>query len=303
MFLETLSSERGLAKNSLASYLNDMSDFMIYHNSRGISVLGLDTSAINKYLSLPHIAKLKASTVSRKISCLKQFYMFIFSEKIIENNPTIDLDHPKRQSNLPKPISATDIEKLINQAKSDASEEGIRNYCILEMLYSTGMRVSEILTLKLSAVLNPIERMDDIQTILIKGKGSKERIVIINTAALEALNNYLTIRDHFTKNATTDYLFASFKKNGTTTHLTRQMFFMILKKLALGAGLDPETVSPHKIRHSFASHILQNGSNLRVVQELLGHSDISSTQIYTKVLSDQAKDLVFNKHPLAKKSV
>lgn len=301
MFLEALSSERGLAKNSLASYLNDISDFMIHHNTRGVSVLSLNIQDLNNYLALPHLAKFKRSTISRKISCLKQFYMFLFSENIIKTNPSIDMDHPKREANLPKPLAIADLETLMAQAKADFTEEGIRNYCILEILYSTGMRVSEVLTLKLSIVLNPIEKMDDMQTILIKGKGNKERLVIFNTEALKALDHYLDVRDQFTKGRQSDYLFPSFKKNGSPTHLTRQMFFIILKRLALAANLDPDTVSPHKIRHSFASHILHRGANLRVVQELLGHSDISSTQIYTKVLSSQAKDLVMHKHPIAKR--
>jgi integrase/recombinase XerD len=299
MFLEALLSERGLSKNSAASYLNDLKSFLIYFNLKGISVRTLTTADLANYLASPEFKGCKNSTISRKISTLRQFYLFLLSEKLVEKNPSLDLEHPKGEARMPKSLNKDEIEALIKTTKELKGPEGLRNYCLLEILYSTGMRVSELLELKLSAALNPIETHKSHQVILIKGKGNKERIVIFNKQALEALKNYLNVRSHFIKNSHTDYLFPSLKRNGKISFLSRQMFFIILKKTAEIAGIEPQKVSPHKLRHSFASHILQNGANLRVVQELLGHSDISSTQIYTKVLSKQAKDLVFEHHPLS----
>lgn len=301
MFLESLLSERGLSKNSVSSYLNDLKDLLLHFNLRGISIANLTTLDLSNYLANPQLKDCKRATIARKISTLRQFYLFLLSEKFIKENPALELELPKREVRAPKSLDQTEIELLLTTAKSEESSTGCRNYCLLEILYSTGMRVSELLTLKVSSVLNPVEIHKDYQVFLISGKGNKERIVIFNSRALSALKNYLRIRQDFLKGSHNDYLFPSQKHGGKSTHLSRQMFFMILKKLSLDAGLDPQKVSPHKLRHSFASHILQNGANLKVVQELLGHADISSTQIYTKVLSDQAKDLVLNHHPLRNK--
>jgi len=294
MFLESLISERGLSKNSVSSYLNDLKHFLIYFNLKGISVLKLTTLDLSTYLGSIEFAECKSATISRKISTLRQFYLFLLSEKLISENPALDLELPKKEIRAPKSLDSSEIEALIQIAEQAKDINGIRNYCMLELLYSTGMRVSELITLKLSNIYNPVEVHEDYQVFLINGKGNKDRIVIFNQRALQALNRYLQVRD-----GSNDYLFPSTKKCKKTMHLSRQMFFIIIKKLALEAGIDPNKVSPHKIRHSFASHILQNGANLRVVQELLGHADISSTQIYTKVLSKQAQDLIFNHHPLS----
>ncbi len=294
MFLESLISERGLSKNSVSSYLNDLKHFLIYFNLKGISVLKLTTLDLSTYLGSIEFAECKSATISRKISTLRQFYLFLLSEKIISENPALDLELPKKEIRAPKSLDNSEIEALIQIAERAEDANGIRNYCMLELLYSTGMRVSELITLKLSNIYNPVEVHEDYQVFLINGKGNKDRIVIFNQRALQALNRYLQVRDD-----SNDYLFPSTKKCKKPIHLSRQMFFIIIKKLALEAGIDPNKVSPHKIRHSFASHILQNGANLRVVQELLGHADISSTQIYTKVLSKQAQDLIFNHHPLS----
>jgi integrase/recombinase XerD len=294
MFLESLISERGLSKNSVSSYLNDLKHFLIYFNLKGISVLKLTTLDLSTYLGSIEFAECKSATISRKISTLRQFYLFLLSEKLISENPALDLELPKKEIRAPKSLDSSEIEALIQIAEQAKDINGIRNYCMLELLYSTGMRVSELITLKLSNIYNPVEVHEDYQVFLINGKGNKDRIVIFNQRALQALNRYLQVRD-----GSNDYLFPSTKKCKKPMHLSRQMFFIIIKKLALEAGIDPNKVSPHKIRHSFASHILQNGANLRVVQELLGHADISSTQIYTKVLSKQAQDLIFNHHPLS----
>ncbi len=298
MFLESLLSERGLSKNSVSSYLNDLKSFLIHFNLRGISVAKLTTLDLSNYLSSPHLVNSKRATIARKISTLRQFYLFLLSEKFVIINPAIDLEMPKREVRTPKSLDQTEIESLIKSAEKITDPIGIRNYCLLEILYSTGMRVSELITLKLSSILNPIEVHRDYQIFLILGKGNKERIVIFNQRSVAALKSYLKIRHTLLKGAYNDFLFPSQSRSGKSANLSRQMFFMILKKLASDAGIDAQKVSPHKLRHSFASHILQNGANLKVVQELLGHADISSTQVYTKVLSKQAKDLVMEHHPL-----
>lgn len=299
MFLESLLSERGLSKNSVSSYLNDLKSLLIHFNLKGVSVMTLTTLDLSNYLAGPEFSSSKRSTIARKISSLRQFYLFLLSEKIIAENPALELELPKRELRAPKSLDTSEMEALIKAAEGAGDPVSIRNYCLLEILYSTGMRVSELLTLKLSSILNPVEVHEDYQVLVISGKGNKERIVIFNQRALAALKSYLGLRGCFLKGGHNDYLFPSQKRGGKSTHLSRQMFFMALKKLALSAGLDPQKVSPHKLRHSFASHILQNGANLKVVQELLGHADISSTQIYTKVLSTQAKDLVQYHHPLS----
>jgi integrase/recombinase XerD len=301
-YLEFLLSERGLSKNSVFSYVHDLNSLAAFAEKSKKDMMKLDKNDLELYIASNEIARLKPSSVARRISTLKSFYQFLFSEKMVQENPAHYLEHPKKSQNLPKSLSLVDLDKLIAILKEDQSEDGIRNYCIVAILYSTGMRISELLALTMSQIANPVQKYEDYQVILIKGKGSKERVVILNQEALSALANYLTYRNYFAKNKETPFLFPSFSKSGKPTHLTRQMFFIALKKAAIHANLDPANVSPHKIRHSFASHILANGANLRVVQELLGHSDISSTQIYTKVLSSQARNLVKKHHPLSKKS-
>jgi len=297
MFLESLISERGLSKNTVRAYLNDLEHFLIFYNHNKLSILNLDESDLVEYFALEGFRKLKASSLARKISSVKQLYIFLQSEGLVKNNPSLELEMPKKPKHLPKSISKDAIKKLLDHLEEDKSIEGIRNYCLLQILYSTGMRVGELVGLREGDLRNPIERRKDHKIFVIKGKGAKERVVIFDKAADKALREYIKVRDALGS----DYLFPSKKKNGAITHLSRQMFFIILKKASLKCNLDPDSVSPHKIRHSFASHLLQNGADMRVVQELMGHADISSTQIYTKVLSKQAIDLVSNAHPLAAK--
>ena len=298
IFLESILAERGLTKNSAASYLSDLKDFIIYFNHRNISVQNITTNHLFEYLSNENLKNFRSSTIARKISTLKQFYLFLLSEELIKENPAQDLEHPKKEIRLPKALSLEKVKLLLKIASQDKSDDGIRNYCMLEMLYSSGMRVSELLQIRISTVMNPNKKHDACQLITINGKGNKERSVILNNQALKALDNYLkTIKVSDNKNAL-NYLFSS--KSRKSKPITRQMFFIIIKKIATKAGIDPTKVSPHKLRHSFASHILENGAGLRDVQDLLGHSDISSTQIYTKVLDNTARDLVFKKHPLSK---
>ncbi len=296
-FLEMLSAERNVSKNTLLSYKVDLEYFLKFLKGKNSSLEGCDNKMFSSYLISLSENHLSSKSIRRKISSLRQFFQFLANEKIIQNNLTIDLEMPKKEQSLPKALAQDDVMKLINTSYLDKSVEGLRLTAMLEILYSTGLRITELVTLKMQSLQKTSTSLE--QFMIVKGKGGKERLVILNDQAVEALKEYLKVRlNIFKKNITTDWLFPSLEKSGKVTHFTRQRFGQLLKELAIDAGTDPKKLSPHKIRHSFASHMLENGANLRVVQELLGHCDISSTQIYTKVLSENAKKLVFEKHPL-----
>lgn len=300
LFVESLLAERGLAKNTILAYMTDLKDLFQYYNGNNISILSLDHNNLIEYAGLLGKQRLSATTLARKISALRQLYHFLVSERLVKLNPALNLEHPKKAHHFPKSLTKEEIDNLLKAAYSDSSPEGLRNIAIVELLYSTGMRISELISLKLKWLLNPVENAQNYKVFSIVGKGGKERLIIINMQAAAALNNYLEIRHWFIKDGIeSPFLFPSYKKKGTQTHLSRQMCFYIIKNLAIIAQIDPDKVSPHKIRHSFASHMLWQGANLRVVQDLMGHSDITSTQVYTQVLSEQAKQLVLDKHPLA----
>ncbi|KIE05586.1 Tyrosine recombinase XerD [Candidatus Jidaibacter acanthamoeba] len=298
-FLEMLSAERNASKNTLLSYKTDLIYFIKFLETTGCSLLNSDPKILNRYIISLSEKYLASKTVRRKISALRQFFQFLVEEKLITQNITLDLEMPKKDQSLPKALSQEDMTILINTSCLNTSAEGLRLNAMLEILYSTGLRITELVSLKMQSLQKSSAGIE--QFMIIKGKGGKERLVILNDQAIEALNKYLKIRlSIFKKSVSTDWLFPSLEKSGKVSHITRQRFGQLLKELAVNSGVDPKKLSPHKIRHSFASHLLENGANLRVVQELLGHSDISSTQIYTKVLSVAAKKLVFENHPLSK---
>jgi len=299
-FLEMLSAERSVAQNTIYAYKNDISKFLNHVSISNLKFEEMNIAFLENYLaSVRQKQNASTRTLSRKISSIRQFFDFLLSERLIEKNIAIDLIMPKKSVDLPKAISKNEINLLLKYAYGIPTYEGIRVAAMLELLYATGVRISELLTLKLQSLQRNYGQKIATHYMMIKGKGGKERIVLLNNCAAETLSNYLTIRGDFIKRGMkTDWLFPSYSKLGKINHLTRQRFGQILKEVAINAGVDPDIVSPHKIRHSFATHMLQNGANLRLVQELLGHSDISSTQIYTKISDDQATKLVFEKHPL-----
>lgn len=275
IFLEALSAEKGRGKNTLSAYASDLN-----HAEQQIGDLLTATDKdIQNYLSnLPD----KPSSIARKASSLRTFYKFLMLEKIITKNPTANLELPKRGRALPKYLSPEEIELLISS--SGDIKTSIRLRCMLELLYASGLRVSELCELPMSANLG--------DKLLIHGKGAKERLVPMHAEAQHALNKWLEMRgDNDSK-----YVFPT---NSASGHITRDGFFKILKKCAVLSGIDPKRVSPHVLRHSFASHLLANGANLRVIQTMLGHEDISTTQIYTHVLPEKLRDTVENAHPLA----
>ncbi len=300
-FLEMISVEKSAAKNTIYSYKFDLDDLLSFLSNGKISLQDVLQSDLARYIEKLGEKKLSSRTLARKISAIKHFFKFLCIDKIRKDNPSLYLEMPKQEKLLPKALSKQDVELMLSSIDISKNADGIRDKCMLEILYSSGMRVTELVQLRYSSIQKNTIKSESHAAIVIKGKGSKERIIILNQSAINALNEYLKVRIKFLRGMQSDFLFPSFGKSGKVTHMSRQRFHQIIKQVATNANIDPVLVSPHKIRHSFASHLLQNGADLRVVQELLGHADISSTQIYTKVLSEQAKNLVLDTHPLSKK--
>jgi integrase/recombinase XerD len=275
VFLEALSAEKGRSQKTLSAYTSDL-----HHAENEIGdLLNATADDVQGYLS--HLPD-KPSSIARKASALRTFYKFLMLEKIIDKNPTSNLELPKRGRTLPKYLSPEEIELLISS--SGDIKTSVRLRCMLELLYASGLRVSELCELPMSANLG--------DKLLIHGKGAKERLVPMHEGAQHALHKWLDVRgDNESK-----YVFPT---NSASGHITRDGFFKILKKCAVLAGIEPSRVSPHVLRHSFASHLLAGGANLRVIQTMLGHEDISTTQIYTHVLPEKLRDTVESAHPLA----
>ena len=275
VFLEAQSAEKGRSQKTISAYASDL-----FAAQKGIgNLLRATQDDIQNYLS--HLPD-KASSIARKLSALRTFYKFLMLEKIISENPVKNIETPKLQRALPKYLSPKEIELLISSSGDIKTSARLR--CMIELLYASGLRVSELCELQMSANLG--------DKLLVHGKGAKERLVPIHEAAQHALHKWLQIRGDIDSK----YIFPT---NSKTGHITRDGFFKILKKCAILSGIDPARVSPHVLRHSFASHLLAGGANLRVIQTMLGHEDISTTQIYTHVLHEQLRDTVDSAHPLA----
>lgn len=300
-FLEMMSAERSASKNTLVSYYNDFKTLVEFLSSKSTSLENCTQSELESYVAnLSRTGAFAPNTVARKISAIRSLFKFLVTDGIRETNPALYLEMPKRRKSLPKALTIEQIDSMLDELRNDNKPDSIRDLAILELLYSTGLRVSELINLKVSSLQKNAVENSQQKVIIVKGKGSKERLVIINARANKALESYLVVKECFLRKQKSDLLFPSFTKSGKIMPLTRQRVHQVFKTLAMKAGIDPKEFSPHKVRHSFATHLLQRGADLRVVQELLGHSDISSTQIYTKIINDKAKELVFEKHPLAK---
>lgn len=291
-FIEMMAAERGASTNTISAYKHDLSDFSYFlaKKHQDLKIEDASQDVLKKYMMSITESGLSPATSGRRLSTLKQFYQFLYSDKIRADNPTTGLDSPKKAKSLPKYLSEEEIENLLQTANSDTSKDGLRLSALLEILYASGLRVSELISLKKSSFQ---KKDSENYFLLIKGKGNKERIVPLNKSAIDAIKKHL-------KNIKTEtpWIFPSKKGNG---HITRQGVGQMLKKLAVNTGIEIERVSPHVLRHSFASHLLNNGIDLRVLQELLGHSDISTTQIYTHIADDRLKSMVARTHPLARK--
>jgi integrase/recombinase XerD len=293
-----VAAERGGAANTLAAYARDLDDLTSYLADRKRTVATAATADLRGYLAVLADRGFAASSVARRLSAIRQLYRFLYAEGHRKDDPAAILEGPKRGRPLPKVLSVGEVDRLIaaaRQAVEAADQPALerlrarRLLCLLELLYASGLRVSELVALPASAA-----RRDD-RMLIVRGKGGKERLVPLNDAAKTAMREYLAALADSGRESQSKWLFASFGEAG---HLTRQHAARELKALAVAAGLRAERVSPHVLRHAFASHLLQNGADLRVVQTLLGHADISTTQIYTHVLDERLKSLVRDLHPL-----
>ena len=306
LFLDMLAAEQGAGPNTLDAYRRDLTDFSEFLARRGQGFVSAETQGLRDYLADLDARGFKSSSVARRLSAMRHLFRFLMNERIRNDDPAAILSGPKRGRGLPKVLSIGDVDRLLTRAKAltempEASPlqrlRAMRLYCLLEVLYATGLRVSELVALPLSASRR------DAAMIVVRGKGDKERLVPLNQASRQAMTDYLAaieaLKPDSKKNAASSkWLFPSFGESG---HLTRQHFARDLKDLAGSAGLAPRLVSPHVLRHAFASHLLHNGADLRIVQTLLGHTDISTTQIYTHVVEERLKSLVRDLHPLAEK--
>ena len=295
-FLEMMSAERGAANNTLSSYKRDLEDLHDFLVRRKKTLLTAEVEDLQRALAHLEAQGFAATSQARRLSSMRQFYKFLYAEGLRENNPTTILDAPKKGRPLPKIMSEQEVTRLLETAQREASEPGpdqpsrLRMLALLELLYATGMRVSELVSLP-AKVLDQEGRF-----LMIRGKGDKERLVPLSRSAISTLQLYRAVRK---TPEDSKWLFPSAGKEG---YLPRQVFARDLKGLSARAGLKSATISPHVMRHAFASHLLQNGADLRVVQELLGHSDISTTQIYTHVLEERLRQTVQTHHPLAKQA-
>lgn len=294
-FLEVLAAETSATSNTIESYSCDLKHFATFLADTSFLLVTLKT--LKGYIQLLTKNDLSSATIRRKISTLRNFYDFLKSEAFITSNPTLHLDMPKAEQKLPRILSIPQIETLLTTASKDLSNQGIRFHAMIEIMYASGIRVSELVTLKLSSI--QIEKQNGAikPFILISGKGNKERIAIINDAAIIALRKYLIIREKLNSNIKNDWLFPSKNNLG---HITRQRFGQFIKELATKSNIDTSLVSPHVLRHSFATHLLANGTDLRSIQELLGHQDIGTTQIYTHVNITKLQEILQKHHPLQK---
>ncbi|WP_373236361.1 site-specific tyrosine recombinase XerD [Cohaesibacter celericrescens] len=306
LFLDSLSAEKGASGNTLDAYRRDLDDLEDSLSAQQVRFETCIADDLRAYLAELAERDLAASTIARKISSIRQLFRFLYSDGYRSEDPSTTLKAPKRNRPLPKVLTEQEVDRLIEAARFNASLDGptpkrqiraMRLYVLLELLYATGLRVSELVSLPASAA------HQDGQFLSVIGKGSKERLVPLSDRAKQAMQDYramLTSTDMVTRTkgvtAARQWLFPSFGESG---HYTRQAFARELKALADDVGLDATAISPHVLRHAFASHLLQNGANLRAVQKLLGHSDISTTQIYTHILDERLIELVEQHHPLS----
>ncbi|OFW80011.1 MAG: hypothetical protein A2887_06840 [Alphaproteobacteria bacterium RIFCSPLOWO2_01_FULL_40_26] len=309
-FLQKLRAEDGLSFNTIVSYGKDLELFAQFLKEKTIEFVQVKPDDIKDYLYELHKKNLKSSSVARKISALKNFYKFLLNENLVKDNPAFYLQAPKPDTKLPKFLSEEEIFKILDFVNRDKSEFGIKLSCMLEMVYSAGLRVSELVSLPVSAIQKDGETLRNY--LIVKGKGNKERIAPLNKATITKLLEYLDLREKLGLE-NSRWLFVGVvrasKKPGEARekkytkrdeHITRQRFHQMLKELAIKVGIDPSRVHPHVIRHSFATHLLNSGVDLRVLQELLGHTNIATTEIYTHILDSKLRDLVFKHHPLSK---
>jgi integrase/recombinase XerD len=290
-FLEMLSAERGASIHTLDAYRRDLLDYAGFVRKKSRALATGTAADIRGYLTSLSQAGLKASTQARRLSALRQLHRFLLDEDVRGDDPTSAIEAPKRGRPLPKIVTEAQTQSLIDAAANLDGPEAIRLLCIVELLYASGLRVSELVTLPLTAVVG--ER----RMLLVKGKGGKERLVPLGAPAREAIAAYLKVRARFLPASERAQRFV-FPSRGIEGHLTRRRVGQLMTDLAIKAGIDPRKLSPHVLRHAFASHLVAHGADLRSVQQLLGHADIATTQIYTHVQDERLRRLVTEKHPI-----
>lgn len=296
-FLEAQAAELDAATNTQLAYARDLTDFSGWLAPKKLHISTATQDDVEGYLVDCEAQGLAASTRARRLSAIKQIYRFAFEEGWRDDNPAIRIKGPGKSKALPKTLSVEEVERLIIAACD--SRDGLRNGCMMELLYATGMRVTELVTLPASAARgNPA-------MLLVRGKGGKERMVPLSPTAKTAMANWLVERDELAEtgrlacNPPSKFLFPSRGKDG---HLTRHRFFGLIKEFAVAGGVSPAKVTPHTLRHAFATHLLAGGADLRSIQTMLGHADVATTEIYTHVLDERLTELVMQHHPLARKS-
>lgn len=296
LFLDMLSAERAASPHTIDAYRRDLQNSVELLSGKGLSLCAAGTGHIEGLLSIWHAQGLAASTAARRLSSLKQFYRFLQIDRIREDNPAKTLSGPKKRRSLPGTLSIADVDQLFLAARGDGAKD-VRLRCQLELLYACGLRVSELVSLPLAAA----KRGDGL--LFIKGKGGRERLIPLTNPAIGAMADWLKVRKHTLpaseprRTRAAKFLFPARSAAG---HVTRESFAHTLKILAGKAGLTAN-ISPHTIRHAFATHLLQGGADLRAVQSLLGHADISTTQVYTHIADERLARTVNTHHPLAKK--
>jgi integrase/recombinase XerD len=298
-FLDAQAAELGAAKNTRMAYGRDLKDFAGWLAGRGLTFAGASQEDVEAYLVRCEAEGLSKATRARRLSAIRQLFRFAFEEGWRADNPAIRIRGPGKDRRLPKTLTVPEVDRLIEAARTQGrARDRIRNTCLLELLYATGMRVSELVELPVSAARG------DPAMLLVRGKGDKERMVPLSPPARTALAAWLALRDETEAEARTRGRPASrflFPSSGATGHLTRHRFYLLVKELAVHGGIDPARVTPHTLRHAFATHLLANGADLRVIQTLLGHADVSTTEIYTHVLDERLSELVHTHHPLARR--
>jgi len=296
-FLEMMAVERAAAANTLKNYGRDLQRFADFAKTRSETLETAGADDIAAWLAALERAGLAASTAALKVSALRQFYQFLYAEGLRGDNPAASIDRPRTKRPLPKILSVKEVGALFAAVEVVEGAPGVRLRAMLEILYAAGLRVSELVGLPIGAMRRG-ER-----TLIVRGKGGKERLAPLTPAALDAVSEYLDVREQFLRGrkAGAQPSLWLFPSRGTTGHITAARFAQMLKDLAAAAGIEPARVSPHVLRHAFATHLLNGGADLRSVQQMLGHADITTTQIYTHVAQERLKELVLTRHPLAKK--
>ena len=291
--------EQNISQNSFMAYKKDLIDLQSFLSRRNIPISKATKKTLREYIGYLSQGSLNPRSISRKISSIRGLYKFLLNENIITTNPMMFISTPRYSNKIPHVLTPDEINQLIYCCNNKLDLNSIRLLAMITLLYSSGLRVSELVSLKMTDLLIDKSSGKIQKHIMVKGKGAKERLVIINDITIGYLKKYLEIRKYFIHidNPTSSlYLFASRSKEG---YMTRQNFAILVKKTALEAGLDCKNISPHTLRHSFATHLLSGGADLRVIQELLGHTDISTTQIYTHINSEKLKKVMQDCHPLA----